>query len=162
MPRPKSKVELIKQSQNNFEKLRSFINAMPDVTSELPLGYMNRNVRDVLAHLHHWHTMFLTWYDVGMGGGKPQMPAEGYTWRTVPQLNRIIWETYSNSSLEEVSELLELSCQKLQCIIENHSDEELFTKKLYKWTGSTSLASYLISATSSHYDWALKLIRKIE
>ena len=39
-------------------------------------------------------------------------------------------------------------------------DEELFTKKKYHWTGSTSLGSYLVSATSSHYDWALKLIRK--
>jgi hypothetical protein len=45
-------------------------------------------------------------------------------------------------------------------IIEKHSDHELFTKKLYKWTGSTSLGSYLVSNTSSHYTWAYDLIRK--
>ena len=33
-------------------------------------------------------------------------------------------------------------------------------KKKYKWTGSTSLGAYLVSATSSHYDWAYKLIKK--
>ncbi|MEM7107806.1 MAG: ClbS/DfsB family four-helix bundle protein [Bacteroidota bacterium] len=45
-------------------------------------------------------------------------------------------------------------------MIEEHSEEELFEKKRYKWTGTTSLAAYLISATSSHYDWALKLMKK--
>jgi hypothetical protein len=44
-------------------------------------------------------------------------------------------------------------------IIEKHTDEELFTKKKYAWTGTTSLGSYLISATSSHYDWGLKTIK---
>ncbi|HOP45228.1 MAG TPA: ClbS/DfsB family four-helix bundle protein, partial [Flavobacteriales bacterium] len=39
--------------------------------------------------------------------------------------------------------------------------EELFEKKRYRWTGSTSLGAYLVSATSSHYDWALKLIQKV-
>jgi hypothetical protein len=45
-------------------------------------------------------------------------------------------------------------------LIEAHGDEELFTKKRYAWTGSTSLGAYLVSATSSHYDWATKKLRK--
>ncbi|MDR1033746.1 MAG: ClbS/DfsB family four-helix bundle protein [Bifidobacteriaceae bacterium] len=45
-------------------------------------------------------------------------------------------------------------------IIQKHTDDELFTKKHYKWTGTTSLAAYLISATSSHYDWGWKCVRK--
>ena len=56
--------------------------------------------------------------------------------------------------------LFQKSFEKVFSIIEKHTDEELFTKKKYKWTGSTSLGSYLISATSSHYDWALKLMKK--
>ncbi|WP_334085189.1 ClbS/DfsB family four-helix bundle protein, partial [Helicobacter typhlonius] len=30
----------------------------------------------------------------------------------------------------------------------------------YKWCGNTSLGSYCVSATSSHYDWASKCIKK--
>ncbi|MEL6140134.1 MAG: ClbS/DfsB family four-helix bundle protein, partial [Bacteroidota bacterium] len=30
----------------------------------------------------------------------------------------------------------------------------------YAWTGTTSLGAYLISSTSSHYDWAYKLIKR--
>jgi hypothetical protein len=44
-------------------------------------------------------------------------------------------------------------------LIERHSDAELFTKEHYAWTGRTSLGAYLVSCTSSHYDWALKLVR---
>ena len=46
-------------------------------------------------------------------------------------------------------------------IIGKHSDEELFTKKKYQWTGTTSLGAYLIGSTSSHYDWALKTIKPL-
>jgi hypothetical protein len=45
-------------------------------------------------------------------------------------------------------------------LIEAHTDAELFTKKLYPWTGTTSLGAYLISSTSSHYDWAMKKLRQ--
>jgi hypothetical protein len=45
-------------------------------------------------------------------------------------------------------------------LICQHSDQELFEKKKYAWTGTTSLGAYLISATSSHYDWATKLIKR--
>ncbi|WP_077550546.1 ClbS/DfsB family four-helix bundle protein [Rodentibacter genomosp. 2] len=38
--------------------------------------------------------------------------------------------------------------------------ERLFTKKYYSWTESTSLGSHIISFTSSHYEWALRIIKK--
>lgn len=31
-----------------------------------------------------------------------------------------------------------------------------FQKKVYKWVGGSTLGSYFVSATSSHYDWAIK------
>lgn len=164
MPRPKSKTELISLSQDNFKKLIEFIDQLPneDKVAEFPAGTMNRNIRDVLAHLHHWHLMMLDWYDVGMTGEKPDMPAKGYTWKTTPDLNHWIWEHYSETELTKAMDLLHSSYERLQSVIEQHSNDELFEKKRYKWTGSTSLGSYLVSATSSHYDWALKLIKKAQ
>ncbi|MEM6841201.1 MAG: ClbS/DfsB family four-helix bundle protein [Bacteroidota bacterium] len=140
MSRPKTKPELLDLSQKNIDKLNCYVDSfsLEEQQAEFPEGTMNRNIRDVLAHLHHWHLMILDWYKVGIQGEKPDIPAKGYTWKTVPELNRKIWEKYKKE----------------------HSNEELFEKKRYKWTGSTSLGSYLISATSSHYDWAYKLIKK--
>lgn len=164
MARPTSKAELLTASQANFEKLHRLIEAMsPDEQRRaFPEGTMNRNVRDVLAHLHHWHLLFLDWYAVGMAGQKPDMPAPGYTWKTTPQLNRWIWEHYSNIALDDIKSRLESSFHQVQTIIQHHTDAELFEKKRYPWTGSTSLGAYLISATSSHYDWALRLIKKAQ
>ena len=162
MPRPKNKKDLLLLSQANFDKLFNLINSFqPDIQiSEFKPGTMNRNIRDVLGHLHEWHLMFLNWYDVGMSDQKPHMPAEGYAWKDLPHLNRKIWEKYRSQDLKVIMKKLEESHLDIQKLIGSHSDRELFTKKLYKWTGSTSLGAYLISTTSSHYDWAYKLIKR--
>lgn len=162
MPRPKSKQELIESSQKNFKKLNDLIDSfsVKEQKTDFPEGTLNRNIRDVLAHVHHWNVMTLGWYEVGMKGEKPDMPAKGYTWKTLPDLNRNIFEKYQKTGLEKARVLLEDSFNGLQKIIQQHTDEELFEKKRYKWTGSTSLGSYLVSAASSHYEWAFKLIKK--
>lgn len=162
MPRPKNKKELLDLSESIYGELKRLIDSLPpgERNKEFTPGTMNRNIRDVLAHLYHWHLLFFDWYEVGMAGGKAVMPADGYTWKTTPALNKWIWQYYQNTDLEEVRRLFAQSHKKIYSIIERHSDPELFEKKRYSWTGSTSLGSYLVSSTSSHYDWALKLIKK--
>ena len=162
MPRPTSKDELMALSHKNFQKLNEYIDAFSEeeLHREFPEGFLNRNIRDVLAHLHHWHLMMMEWYQAGMQGQKPDIPAKGYTWKTVPDLNRVIWNKYKNVDLQEIRKSFNDSHAVIRQVIESHSDQELFEKKKYKWTGTTSLGAYLISATSSHYDWAYKLIKK--
>jgi len=162
MPRPKNKTELLDLSEKNFDTLFELINSFSkqDQQKEFPKGTMNRNICDVLMHLHVWHLMMEDWYKVGMKGQKPDMPAKGYTWKTTPDLNRMIWEKYKDEKLDSAKRKVRSSYKKMRKIIESHSDKELFTKKKYHWTGSTSLGAYLVSATSSHYDWAIKLIKK--
>ncbi len=162
MPRPKSKPELLDLAEGNFNKLFALIDSksVEEQEAEFKTPTMNRNIRDVLGHLHQWHLMLLDWYTIGMTGEKPEMPAPGYTWKTTSELNRKIWQQYSGTPLAEMKKKLEGSHKKVMSLINKHTDEELFQKKRYKWTGSTSLGAYLISSTSSHYDWAYKLIKK--
>ena len=162
MARPKSKTELLQQCDEFFEKLMVQIGKIDRTVQlkEFPPGTLNRNIRDVLMHLYHWHIMMYEWYAIGMSGKNPKMPAEGYTWKTLPDLNRKILLMYQDIDLEDAKQKLSISHRKIRGLIENHTDEELFEKKRYHWTGSTSLGAYLISSTSSHYAWAMKLIRK--
>ena len=162
MARPKSKSELVGQAKATYEELIQFVESLPpnEQRKNFPKGTLNRNIKDVLAHLHAWHLMFLDWYTVGMTGQKPDMPAKGFTWKTLPDLNREIQNRYAQVSLDNAKTLFRQSFKTIIKIIEMHTDEELFTKKKYHWTGSTSLGSYLISATSSHYDWGFRLIKK--
>ncbi|HRH70203.1 MAG TPA: ClbS/DfsB family four-helix bundle protein [Flavobacteriales bacterium] len=162
MPRPKTKKELLAQSHAQHAALTTFIDGLSPADRERAFkpGTMNRNIRDVLGHLHHWHMLMLGWYATGLKGGKPEIPAKGYTWATTPDLNHWIHGQYVDMPLKKVRALFERSHAEVMALIEAHSDAELFTKKRYPWTGSTSLGAYLVSCTSSHYDWALKLIRK--
>jgi len=162
MPKPKTKKELLNRSQNNYKDLMAIINTFSkeDAHKEFPKGTLNRNIKDVLAHLHEWHLMFLEWYKIGMNGQKPEMPVKGYTWRTLPELNKEIWKKYKDIELEKAKSSLSDSYKQIQNVLKKHTNEELFEKKKYKWTGSASLGAYLISNTSSHYNWAIKMIKK--
>jgi len=162
MPKPTNKSELLTQSRENYEALISLLKSLPQekLESDFPKGTLNRNVRDVVIHLHSWHILFLGWYKVGMKGVKPQMPAEGYTWSTLPPLNKKLWKDNQKINLNTAMKLFKSSHKKVHKIIDTHSNKELFTKKLYPWTGSTSLGAYLTSNAASHYAWAIKLIKK--
>ncbi|EAY25255.1 ClbS/DfsB family four-helix bundle protein [Microscilla marina] len=162
MPKPRTKAELLDTSQKNYSLLCELIAGFDEdiQNTTFPEGYLNRNIRDVLAHLHHWHLLMTEWYTIGMNGQKPAMPAEGYRWKDTPKLNQVIQKKYANTELFRVKILFDTSYNIVQKLILQHSNDELFEKKHYPWTGSTSLGAYLISATASHYDWAYKLIKK--
>lgn len=163
MPRPKNKNELLELSNANFTKMLELVESFGEeeiINGKLPFEDRDKNIRDILAHLHHWHLMMKEWFVVGMSGVKPDMPATGYTWKTVPELNHEIWKKYQEVSYTKVNKMLKESFLEIQELINSLSNDELFEKKRYKWTGTTSVGSYLVSATSSHYDWAMKKLKK--
>ncbi len=159
---PKTKDDLIIQSRENYKKLNDLIDSYSpeEKLSEFPEGTMNRNIRDVLGHLHQWQKMLLEWYYIGMKGEKPDIPAKGYGWNDTQALNQRILKDYQECEFEEIRKKLHDSYLEIQEIISKHTNEELFVKQRYNWTGSSSLGAYIRANTSSHYNWALKLIKK--
>lgn len=167
MPRPTNKAELLELGDTNLHKLLDFIDGLPEEFKvkeyeNEELNDRDRTISDVICHLHEWHNMMMNWYQIGMSGRKPAIPAEDVTWQTLPVLNHRIYDQYKGTELQESIEMLKKSHEEMKEIINRHSDEELFEKKRFAWTGTTSLGAYLISATSSHYDWALKTIKPIK
>ncbi|GLB49671.1 ClbS/DfsB family four-helix bundle protein [Neptunitalea lumnitzerae] len=162
MPIPIDKISLVKQSEENYDKLLTLIHSIPTQkrNMEFTEGTMNRNIRDVIGHLYHWQLLFTNWYYTGMDNEKPAMPQKGYKWKQTKELNLQIWELYQTYTLEKVLNLLNESHQKMLSIIQSHTNEELFEKKKYNWTGSSSVATYIRANCSSHYNWAIKLIKK--
>ena len=162
MPRPQTKAELLAAAIDGYARINGTIESLTTAqqTATFPFDHRDKNVRDVLAHLHEWQRMMLRWYDSGMDGSKPDMPAVGYTWNTTPDLNAAIWAECQQTSLDSIQKQLAITHQQLLALIDQHTNAELFTKRRYAWTGTTSLGSYLVSATSSHYDWACKLLRR--
>lgn len=164
MAKAQNKEELLTQVNASYTELLDRVHSLTteQQNAEFPFPTMNRNIRDLLAHVHEWQLMLEDWYKVGMSGKKPEIPAAGYTWKTTPELNRKIHEKYSNTPLDTTFDLLAASHQRQIALIEQHTTDELFTKKKYKWTNTTSMSAYFTSSTISHYTWAIKFIKKYQ
>ena len=148
-------------SKENYEKLNRFISQLSEDELQTPFDFSrdqkkkeahwkrDKNLRDVLIHLYEWHQLLLTWvHSNHKGHGRPFLP-EPYNWKTYGEMNVAFWKKHQKTSLEEATRLLAQSHREVFKLIEVFSNDELFTKGVYKWTGGTSLGSYFVSSTSS-------------
>ncbi len=171
MPRPVTKSELLIAAENNYTKLNEIISGLTEKELDTPFDFSedkikkeahwkrDKNLRDILVHLYEWHCLLLSWVDANRkGDNKPFLP-EPYNWKTYGEMNVKLWEKHQNTSLEKAKELLDASHKEVMALLDTFSNEELFTKGMFKWVGGTALGSYFISCTSSHYDWAIKKLK---
>ena len=162
MPRPTSKSDLIQAANEQFAKLWTLIGEMSDEekSADIVPNERDKNVRDVLVHLYEWHCLLLHWIRSNTNGNPaPFLPAP-YNWKTYPQMNVAFWEKHQNTSYTDAETMLKKTHKEVMAIIETFSNEALFSKGTFDWTGTTTLGSYCVSATSSHYDWAIKDMKK--
>lgn len=162
MARPTTKDQLIKAADENFAKLFTLIDSInvEDQATIFLFEDRDRNIRDVLIHLYEWHELFLNWIKSNKEGKNANFLPDPYNWKTYPEMNIKFWEKHQNTSLDKAVSLLQKSHLEVMQKIRSFSEDELFVKKYFSWTGSTSLGSYCVSVTSSHYDWAIKKIKK--
>jgi hypothetical protein len=75
-------------------------------------------------------------------------------------LNDQIRQRTLGDSWDDVMCRLHTSHAAIRAVVSDYSEGDLFAKRRFAWTGSTSVGSYAVSATTSHYDWARTLIRR--
>ncbi len=171
MARPKTKEELLEVSKSNFEKLWQLIDSLSENEFNTEFDFSkdekkkeahwsrDKNIRDILVHLYEWHQLALNWINKNIAGEKASFLPEPYTFKNYADMNVGFWKKHQNTPYEKSIEMVKASHDELMKVIDGFTNEELFTKKYYDWTGTTSVGSYLVSATSSHYDWAMKKIK---
>ena len=171
MARPQTKENLMIAAKENFEKLNTLISKMSDKELTTPFDFSkdekkkeahwkrDKNLRDVLIHLYEWHQLILKWVHSNQNGEEKSFIPKPYNWRTYGDMNVEFWKKHQNTSLEDATKALQKSHKDVLKLAENFTNEELFSKKVYKWVGGSTLGSYFVSATSSHYDWAIKKIK---
>ncbi len=171
MARPTTKTELINLSNANFDKLWQEIDLLTEKEFNTEFDFLSqpnkkeshwkrdKNIRDVLIHLYEWHQLLLNWVTENHAGNKIDFLPKPYTWKSCSEMNIEFFNKHQQTSYQKAIELLKNSHLEVMKLIESFSDEELFTKKYFSWTGTTSLGSYCISNTSSHYDWGIKKIK---
>ncbi|MGP1529543.1 MAG: ClbS/DfsB family four-helix bundle protein [Treponema sp.] len=172
MARARNKDDLLKFATENYSKLMGIISKMTENQMNTLFDFSgdnskkeahwnrDKNVRDILIHLYEWHQLMLKFIENNADGKSniPFLPPE-YSWKTYGAMNVMFWNRHQNTSLESAKAMLEESHEKVLALADKYSNEELFTKKYFSWTGTTDLGSYFVSTTSSHYDWAIKKIK---
>jgi hypothetical protein len=120
----------------------------------------DNNLRDVLIHLYEWHQLLLNWVKANQNGEeKPFLPAP-YNWKTYGDMNVEFWKKHQHTAYGKSKEMINESHLETMALIDIFSDDELFSKGSFPWTGGSTLGSYCVSATASHYDWAMKKIKR--
>lgn len=171
MARPTNKTDLIEASSTAYDKLVKLIASLPEEarianfafdTSKLKEAHWERdhNVRDVLIHLYEWQQLLINWIKNNEAGKPQEFLPDGYNWRNYGEMNQKFWEKHQSTSLKEAEQLLEKSHEETMQLLEGFSNEDLFNKNVFSWTGNNALGTYFIANTSSHYEWALKKLRK--
>ena len=171
MSRATTKTDLIIAANEQFDKLWKLIDTMSDgqqnatfademaATGKEAHWSRDKNLRDVLVHLYEWHQLLLNWINANCNGeAKPFLP-EPYNWKTYPAMNVEFWKKHQNTPLLEAKNVLKESHKNVIALIDSFSNDELFAKKSFAWTGTSTLGAYCVSATSSHYVWAIKKVK---
>ena len=171
MPRPKNKEELITAANTNYEKLLTMIENRTDAEKEREYDFSSdekkkeahwkrdKNLRDVLMHLHEWHLLLLAWLQNRENGSNKPFLMEGYNWKTYGDMNIVFYNRCQTISEEEALEKFKDSHKRVMEALDTFSQEELFTNTFYPWVGGSCIGGYFISTTSSHYDWAMKKMK---
>lgn len=171
MARPTTRLELLEAASASFVRLTELWDGFTPEQARAPFPpellagrteahwRRDRCLRDVVVHLYEWHNLVTEWVGANRAGVSAGFFPAGYTWRNYGALNELFVDRHQATTYEVARELLAASHQQVLALIESFSNEELFTKKYFDWTGTTSLGSYFVSSTSSHYEWAAKKTR---
>ena len=171
MPRPRTKEDLLFAAKENYEKLNKRMSKMSEEELNTSFDFSkdekkkeahwkrDKNLRDVLIHLYEWHQLMLNWVCSNQHGEAKLFIPEPYNWKTYGEMNVVFWKKHQNTSLEDAIEMFHKSHKEVLALAETFTNEELFSKDVYKWVGGSVLGSYFVSVTSSHYDWAMKKIK---
>lgn len=171
MGRPTTKTDLIAAATTNYEKLNALISELTEKEIAVAFDFLSdekkkeahwkrdKNLRDILIHLYEWHQLLLNWVHSNQSGdNKPFIP-KPYNWKTYGDMNVEFWKKHQSTSLEDATSMFQKSHFEVVELAETFSNDELFSKGIYKWVGGSTLGSYFVSVTASHYDWAIKKLK---
>lgn len=159
MEKPKTKQALLVLSQQGFDELMTLIDGLTakERVREWKTQERDKNIRDVIFHLHAWHELMLLWLRILLEGGKPALPKDGYTWDDLDDLNHEFWIEAQKHPFMDALELFEKSYTMCKQEVEKLSDEQIFTP--FFNTINHPIIGLLDGCMADHYQWAITQIK---
>ncbi len=170
MPRARNKEDLIKASNEQYQKLTDLIASLSEKELNTEFDFSDdpkkaerhwgrdKNLRDIYVHLYEWHQLLLNWIKANEGGEEKPFIPEPYSWKTYGDMNCEFWEKHQRTSLEDAKKMFEKSHAEVLKLAGKYTNDQLFGRGVYAWV-NTDLGSYFVSVMPSHYDWAMKKLK---
>jgi len=156
-----NKKELLEITEKELEKLKKTISQFPQEKVEIFDEKVGGSLKSIISHRTEWMKMFFIWYQDGIDKKEPQVPAPGYKWNQLKELNAKIWGRDKNKKWEEILHDFEAQSQNLLKFISSQEEEKLYTPKLFNWTNDWTLGRWVEASGSSHFRSANKYLRQI-
>ncbi|GAA1526488.1 hypothetical protein BJ978_003034 [Agromyces terreus] len=157
---PTNRVQLEASAVRGFHRFDEAIESIPKAEREAPFprAGRDRDIRDLIDHLHAWHLLLLGWLDAERAGKPVSYPAEGYSWAQLDELNVVLRDRYRGTgSLATARERLRESHISVLARLESLSDDDLFDPTAHEWLGGP-LAEPVHECLGGHYAWALETL----
>lgn len=116
------------------------------------------NMRDVLTHIYEWQLLQVAFVENIRKGEPKDFIPDPYrkNYKEMDEVNRL---RHQSTSFDKAVSLLQETHPKMIALMESFTDEELFGKKVFKVTYTTTMAAYFVSVTLSPYSQALKRLK---
>jgi hypothetical protein len=135
--------------------------ALLELADSLPPGMTfaietrDRNARDVLGHIAGWHQMLLRWHTRGMEGAATPIPAFGYSWDQIADLNQALWRVMQDASYSWTRAALVRTHAQVIGLLDDVPENLLWTPGLREWTRGRTMGEWISYLTARHYEWGI-------
>lgn len=138
-----SKEELKTEIKKAFEKYISEFYNIPEELKEKKVDEVDRTPAENLAYQVGWTTLVLKWEEDEKKGIEVKTPSDKFKWNQLGELYQWFTDTYAHKSLKELKEQLTQNVEDIYLMIDELTEEELFTPHMRKWAdGATKVATW--------------------
>lgn len=169
MAQPTDKQSLIALAQEGFNLLMQALSAADSKALETPFlpqetkakcttFQQGENMRDVLTHIYEWQCLQAA-FVANIRNGEPRdFIPDPYrkNYKEMDEVNRL---KHQSTTLAQAIDMLSQSHPEMIQLMASFSDDELFGKKVFKVTYTTTMAAYFVSVTTAPYSQALKRLK---
>ncbi|GMA69616.1 hypothetical protein GCM10025879_08620 [Leuconostoc litchii] len=133
-----NKNELIQAINTNYKKyIDEFINIPNELKNKRVEG-VDRTPAENLSYQLGWITALLSWEKDELAGKDVIVPAEGYKWNNLGGLYQSFYLTYSQYTLAELINMLNIQVTNLCELVDKLPDNILFEPNKRKWATSAA------------------------
>ncbi len=159
MPAAKTKSELLDVTGKEWTKLQRVLETFDEASGTRP-GRDGFTAQRLIGHRAAWIDLYFDWCEAAAKDQEPEMPAPGFKWNQLPDLNDQIWAAQRNWTWPSSVAALTAAHERLLRDIEAATDDELYGQPLapgLKWTRGR----YAEASGPSHYRSATKALKKM-